>query len=84
VESRNGGRSAGGLRRALFPERKSLSPRYPWLKKRPWLLPAAWVCRAGSYLKNRGKYGNENPAASMRLGRERVELLRAYGVIDRK
>ena len=84
VESRNGGRSAGGLRRALFPERKSLTPRYPWLKKRPWLLPAAWVCRAGSYLKNRGKYGNENPAASMRLGRERVELLRAYGVIDRK
>ena len=84
VESRNGGRSAGGLRRALFPERKSLTPRYPWLKKRPWLLPAAWVCRAGSYLKNRGKYGNENPAASMRMGRERVELLRAYGVIDRK
>ncbi len=84
VENRNSGRSVSGLRRALFPERSSLTPRYPWLEKRPWLLPAAWALRAGSYLKNRGKYGHENPVASMRLGKERVELLRAYGVIDRK
>ncbi len=84
VESRKTGSRSGGLRRTLFPGVKTLTPRYPWLEKRPWLLPAAWACRIGTYLKTRGKYGNENPAAAVRIGRERVKLLRSYGIIDRE
>ena len=71
------------LRKALLPSAKKLSGRYPWLEKRPWLLPAAWAARIGTYLKTRGKYGEQSPAASLRIGKERVELLRAYGVIDK-
>ena len=83
VSDQNTGRSSGGgLRKSLFPSAKQLAGRYPWLEKRPWLLPAAWAARVASYVKNRGKYGNENPTASLRIGRERVKLLESYGVID--
>ncbi len=83
VSDQNTGRSSGGgLRKSLFPSAKQLAGRYPWLEKRPWLLPAAWAARVASYLKNRGKYGAENPTASLRIGKERVELLKSYGVID--
>ena len=83
VADRNNGRArSGGLRKVLFPSAPQLSDRYPWLRKRPWLLPAAWVSRMGSYLKDRGKHGAESPAASLRIGRARVELLKTYGIID--
>lgn len=85
VADRNAGKTpSGGLRKALFPSRRTLTPRYPWLEKRPWLLPAAWAARMAAYVKNHGKYGKESPAATVRLGRERVRLLEEYGVIDRK
>ena len=85
VSDQNTGRSSGGgLRKSLFPSAKQLAGRYPWLERRPWLLPAAWVSRVGSYLKQRERYGPQSPAASLRIGRERVELLESYGVIDGK
>ena len=84
VADSNAGKAAsGGLRKTLFPPAKQLSGRYPWLEKRPWLLPAAWAARFGTYLKERGSHGKESPAASLRIGQERLELLRQYGVIDR-
>ena len=82
ADSRNGAARAGGLRRTLFPGAKQLSGRYPYLAKRPWLLPAAWVGRTAAYLKERGRYGEQSPAASLRIGKERVRLLEQYGVID--
>ena len=83
VADQNTGRAPSGvLRKSLFPSAKQLSGRYPWLKKCPWLLPAAWTARVAAYLKERGKYGAEDPAASLRLGKERVELLKRYGILD--
>jgi hypothetical protein len=83
VADRNTGKAAGrSLRRTVFLPAKKLSGRYPWLEKRPWLLPAAWTCRVGSYLRHRGKYGEQSPAASLRIGKERVKLLETYGIID--
>ena len=85
VADQNAGRRrAGGLTRTLFPGVTELSGRYPWLQKRPWLLPAAWLGRFGAYWKARGKYGAQSPAASLQIGRERVRLLEEYGVIDKK
>ena len=84
VADQNTGKTrSGGLSKTLFPSAKKLSGRYPWLEKRPWLLPAAWACRIGSYLKSREKYGEQSPAASLRIGKERVKLLETYGVIDK-
>ena len=85
VSDQNSGKArSGGLKKTLFPTAESLFGRYPWLKKRPWLLPAAWISRTAAYLTRRGKYGEQNPAATLRIGRERVRLLETYGVIDPK
>ncbi|MBR6119320.1 MAG: nucleotidyltransferase family protein [Oscillospiraceae bacterium] len=73
---------AGGLKSSLLLPASRLSGRYPWLKKRPWLLPAAWAARGADYLLGRKKYGRQSPAASLRIGRERVRLLERYGIID--
>lgn len=74
----------GGLRSSLFPGAEQLTGRYPWLKGRPWLLPAAWTGRIWSYLREgRSHGGNLHPADSLRIGRERVSLLEQYGIIDK-
>ena len=84
VADENQGKTrSGGLAKTLFPSAKKLSGRYPYLETKPWLLPVAWASRVGTYFKERGKYGEESPAASLRIGKERVKLLRTYGVIER-
>ena len=65
-----------GLLASLFPGRRSLEDRYPYLKQYPALLPLAWGQRIRRYLK-----GRRNPAESLTLGKERVALLRHYGII---
>ena len=71
----------GGLRRSLFPSASQLKGRFPYLETRPWLLPVAWVSRMWSYGRNRKRFGSQSPVASLRIGRERVRLLKQYGVI---
>ncbi len=84
VSDENQGKArSGGLAKTLFPSAKKLSGRYPYLEKKPWLLPVAWASRVGTYFKERGKYGEQSPAASLRIGKERVKLLKSYGVIER-
>lgn len=61
-----------------------MSVHYPYLKKAPFLLPAAWTQRIGKYLQERktARKGSKSTAAgSIRLGRSRVELLKKYGII---
>lgn len=61
-----------------------MSVHYPYLKKAPFLLPAAWTQRIGKYLQERkaaGKGSKSTAAGSIRLGRSRVELLKKYGII---
>lgn len=84
VADENQGKTrSGGLAKTLFPSAKKLSGRYPYLETKPWLLPVAWASRVGTYFKERGKYGEQSPAASLRIGKERVKLLKTYGVIER-
>ena len=84
VADENQGKTrSGGLAKTLFPSAKKLSGRYPYLETKPWLLPVAWASRVGTYFKERGKYGKQSPAASLRIGKERVKLLKTYGVIER-
>lgn len=67
-----------GLAASLFPSAKYLEARYPYLKKRPWLLPVAWCCRIFSYSKESADAG-----ASVKLGNQRIELLKQYGIIKK-
>ena len=70
-------RRSGALRSSAFPPAKALEGRYPWLRAHPYLLPAAWGHRIISYLRQPAAA----PAEALRIGAERVELLRKYGII---
>ena len=82
VAAEKQGRRSRGLLAAAFPGVSSLAGRYPYLKKRPWLLPAAWGQRIWTYLSHRDARPDTDPAQSVRIGRERTQLLRQYGIID--
>lgn len=77
---KQGKKARSGAMAALFPKAKSLEGRYPYLKDKPWLLPVAWTSRILTYGSSRGS--SNTAADSLRLGNERVELLRQYGIID--
>ena len=76
------GRKAGvSLKNSLFPSAKSLESRYPYLKNHPYLLPCAWFSRILKYgWEQKGK-ANNSAVESLKIGSERVELLREYKVI---
>ena len=78
VAAQKQGRRRSGLWASVFPSVEYMEGRYPWLRGRRWLLPAAWLRRAGEYLLSR----DTNAAASLRLGRDRIEILKQYRIID--
>ena len=67
------------LFRTIFPPLNSMSGKYSYLQNFPWLLPFAWVERILGYIKDRK---DVDPQKSVRIGKERVELLKEYGIID--
>lgn len=68
--------SRAGILHSLFPPRAGLEGRYPYLKKYPALLPLAWSQRILRYLKEKG-----HPTESLNVGRERLALLKHYGIL---
>ena len=81
ARQKQGNRTGGSLIRSLFPRTSSLEGRYLYLKKYPWLLPIAWISRLFRFVFKRG--GADNAAKSIRLGTERLELLKQYGILDK-
>ena len=77
---RRGGRA--GLRSALFPPAESLAGDYPELKAHPALLPLVWQKRLLRYLRGAGASRADKPAETLRLGRQRLALLREYGILE--
>ena len=59
-----------------------LSNRFTYLKKMPFLLPITWIQRVWIYKKETaGNQESNNAADSIKIGNERVELMRKYGII---
>lgn len=81
VSAQQEGRKTRGILKSLFPSFAYMQENYPYLQKMPFLLPAAWGQRIHSYLKDR-KGKQMNPARSIEIGRQRVELLKKYNIID--
>jgi hypothetical protein len=73
--------SKGALGRTIFPPVSSLSGRYPYLTKYPYLLPAAWAHRLVTYAIRQGTE-KDSAAEALRIGRERSELLRELELLD--
>ena len=78
VAAERSGRRRRGLLATLFPSAPTLATRYPYLRKKPWLLPLAWLQRAFGYLKKR----DLSAGSSIRIGEQRIDMLRQYHVID--
>lgn len=66
----------------VFPKREYLERRYPYLKKRPCLLPVAWVQRIAHYASEKQSGADNSASGSIKLGKERIELMKRYGIMD--
>lgn len=72
------GRARNGIWSSLFPGKGYLQNNYPYARAHPWLTPVAWFQRLWNYASG----GKQSVGKSLKIGRERVELLRRYKIID--
>ena len=66
----------------VFPKREYLEHRYPYLKKRPYLLPVAWAQRLAHYAGEKKTGADSSASGSIKLARERIELMKRYDIIE--
>lgn len=78
---KQGKKAKMSLKNTLFPSFKSMEKRYPYLKKYPCLLPAAWADRILKYGKEKKQSANNSAVESLKIGSQRIDLLREYKVI---
>ena len=78
--SRTGEKSS--VLRTVFPKREYLERRYPYLRKRPYLLPVAWAQRLAHYASEKQSGADSSASGSIKLAKERIELMKRYGVMD--
>lgn len=78
--SRTGEKS--NVLRTVFPKREYLERRYPYLKKRPYMLPVAWVQRIAHYASEKQSGADSSASGSIKLARERIELMKRYDIMD--
>ena len=75
---KQGKKEKSGVLASVFPGAKQLERRYPYLKEHAWLLPVAWGQRLWTY--SREKDGSA--AQALKIGKERIELLKEYGIVE--
>lgn len=78
---KKGKKAKGGVIKSVFPSAKDLSGRYPYLSKKPYLLPVAWTDRILKYRRETSSMSNNDAAQSLKIGNKRVELLKKYGIV---
>lgn len=81
VKSGRKGRKSTVLR-TIFPEKAYLKSRYPYLKKRPYLLPVAWAQRLVHYASEKKSGTDSSASGSIKLAKERIELMKEYGIME--
>ena len=74
------GRRRGSVLRSVFLPLSSMAGKYPYLRRRKWLLPVAWTQRVWDYLF---RQNDVDPAQSVRIAQKRIELLKKYGIIEK-
>jgi len=77
--SRTGEKSS--VLRTVFPKRAYLERRYPYLKKRPYLLAVAWAQRLAHYASEKQSGAGNSASGSIKLAKERIELMKRYDIL---
>lgn len=80
---KKGKKEKSSLASSLFPPITSLKGRYKYLEHHRWLIPLAWLSRIISYgIRKKSLSDNVSDSGEIiRIGNERVELMRKYGII---
>lgn len=81
ADDKKGKKAGKGVVGTLFPPLKEMQTRYEYLRSAPFLLPAAWAGRIIKYGKEIRQSESESASQAMKIGKERVELLKKYGII---
>lgn len=81
VAADRAGRKKRAVAGSVFLPLKSMSKKYPYLRRLPFLLPVAWVQRVMGYISERKTPGSADPSRTIRIGRKRIDLLREYDII---
>ena len=82
TEDKKGKKAGASLIQSLFPDRKYMERTYTYLKKYPFLLPAAWASRIRNYLKESKNMGRNDAMESIEIGNHRVDLMKKYKIIQ--
>lgn len=83
VSAQKQGQKAGNnVLKTVFPPAKSLEGRFPYLKEHPYLLPVAWTSRIFRYQKELQQTSGNDASESIRIGNQRIELMKQYGIIE--
>lgn len=82
IESKQGKKSGNAVLKAVFLSAKDLEGRYPYLKEKPYLLPIAWTSRIIDYAKQTKSVKDSSAIEALKLGKDRIELLKKYGMIE--
>ena len=88
ADQRNERRESGILKKSMqsvFLPLSTMKHRYPYLRKCPWLLPAAWGQRMMGYIKelHRTDRNYNSIQDSIRQGRKRIQLMEKYRILTR-
>lgn len=75
------GKTGNSVLKTVFPPLKSMRNRFPFLKKCPFLLPAAWLIRILRYEKETRKNTHKDVTDALKIGNRRIELMREYKII---
>lgn len=67
---------------SIFPKKEYFERRYQYLKKHPYLLPVAWIQRIVHYAGEKRTSMDNSAAGSIKLAKERIELMKMYDIID--
>lgn len=67
---------------SIFPKKEYLERRYPYLNKHPYLLLVAWIQRIAHYAGEKQTSMDNSAAGSIKLAKERIELMKMYDIID--
>ncbi len=67
---------------SAFPPAHKLEGRYPYLKKRPYLVPVAWGSRLWEYARETGHRRDSSASEALKIGNDRIELMKLYGILE--
>lgn len=82
VKASHGGfnSSKSNIFHSLFPKYSYIAGRYDYVKKYPFLLPVGYTARIVGYIREM-KNKKTSVSGSLKTAKERVELLKYYGII---